>query len=441
MIKVEEIRINRVQAIAITAIIVVLLSQIFSAKPEIRKYSENISPTICPSEPTGVNSVVYLSAKKRGVATIQKGERKFKTQKTSSINMANKAKEVEGLGASPLLVAVKPRSWMALTQCTPATSEKWFLGGMSTISSIGYFQFVNPNRSKAVIDLEIWSEDGKESNQSLVISSQSTRIVQLNSLVTNKKFLAFHLIARAGRFSAVLFDERKKGLATLGGDFVTPNAIPDKNVFITSVFGKIKKQKVNSQFLRLLAPGEADAVVKVTYLAKSGIYTPVGLAELRVPAGKVIQLPFASLPTGRLIALHIEASQPIIASVFSSVKGSVSDFAWSSGSEAINAQNIEAITVPAIGMTLNVFTEDSSVVVEATTNRKKVNRKNLTGISAWKIPSNVISIRIIPGAKPVFASLSAQDSRGISVMAIRPVTAIERSALPISDSEVLTPRK
>jgi|688.fasta_scaffold61279_2 hypothetical protein len=441
MIKLEEIKINRVQAIAISAIFVVLLSQILSANPEIRKYSENISPTICPVQPTGVNSVVYLSAKKREVATIQKGERKFKPQKTSSIRLGSKAKEVEGLGATPLLVAVKPQSWMALAQCTPAISEKWFLGGMSTISSIGYFQFVNPNQSKAVIDLEIWSEDGKESNQSLVISAQSTRIVQLNSLVTNKKFLAFHLIARAGRFSAVLFDERKKGLEKLGGDFVTPNATPNKKVFVTSVFGKIKNQKVKSQFLRLLAPGESDAVVKVTYLANSGIYTPVGLAELKVPAGKVIQLPFTSLPTGRFIALQIEATEPIIASVFSSVKGSVSDFAWSSGSEAINAQNIEAITVPAIGMTLNVFTEDSSVVVEATTNRKKVNRKNLSGISAWKIPSNVISIRIIPGAKPVFASLSAQDSRGISVMAIRPVTAIERSALPISDSEVLTPRK
>ena len=45
MIKLEEIRINRVQAIAISAIIIVFLSQIFSAKPEIRKYSENISPT------------------------------------------------------------------------------------------------------------------------------------------------------------------------------------------------------------------------------------------------------------------------------------------------------------------------------------------------------------------------------------------------------------
>jgi hypothetical protein len=165
------------------------------------------------------------------------------------------------------------------------------------------------------------------------------------------------------------------------------------------------------------------------------------LAELKVPAGKVIQLPFTSLPTGRFIALQIEATEPIIASVFSSLKGPVADFAWSSGSEAINAQNIESITVPAIGMNLNVYTEDSSVVVEATTNRKKVNRKNLSGISTWKIPSNVISIRIIPGAKPVFASLSAQDSRGVSVLAIRPVTAIERSALPISDSEVLTPRK
>ena len=165
------------------------------------------------------------------------------------------------------------------------------------------------------------------------------------------------------------------------------------------------------------------------------------MADLKAPAGKVIQVPFTSLPTGRFLALQIEATEPIVASVFSSVKGSVSDFAWSSGSEAINAQNIEAITVPAIGMNLNVYTEDSSVVVEATTNRKKVNRKNLSGIATWKIPSNVISIRIIPGAKPVFASLSVQDSRGVSVMAIRPVTAIERSALPISDSEVLTPRK
>jgi len=441
MIKIPEIRINRIQAVAISAILITLISQILSAKPEIRKYSENISPTICPAEPSGVNSTVYLSAKKRGVATIKKGERKFKAQKNSSISLGSKAKEVEGIGASPLLVAVKPQSWIALTQCTPAISEKWFLGGISTISSIGYFQFVNPNQSKAVIDLEIWSEDGKESNQSLVISAQSTRTVQLNSLITNKKSLAFHLTARAGRFSAVLFDERKKGLTKLGGDFVTPNAAPNKNVFVTSVIGKRKTQKITSQFLRLLAPGEVDTVVKVTYLAKSGIYSPVGLAELRVPAGKVVQLPFSSLPTGNIFSMKIEATEPVIAAVFSSVKGSVSDFAWSSGSEAINPQNIEAITVPAIGMNLNVYTQANSVVVETTSTRKKVARKNLSGIDTWKIPSNVISIRIIPGAKPVYASFSVLDSRGVSVMAIRPVTAIERSALPISDSEVLPPRK
>ncbi len=441
MIKLQEMRISRIQAIAIAAIFIVLLAQLFSASPEIRKYSENISPTICPAEPSGVNSVVYLSTKKRGVATVKKGVRKFKSQKTSSIKMSSYSKEVEGLGVSPLLVAVKPQSWIGLTQCTPAISEKWFLGGLSTISSIGYFQFMNPNQSKAVIDLEIWSEDGKESNQSLVISAQSTRIVQLNSLITKKKSLAFHLIARAGRFSAVLIDERKKGLAKLGGDFVTPNADPNKNVFITSVIGKSKSKKVNSQFLRLLVPGETDALVKVTYLAKSGIYSPLGLAEVRIPAGKVVQLPFSSIPKGNFFALQIDATEPIVASVFSSVRGSLSDFAWSSGSEAINPQNIEAITVPAIGMRLNVYTEANSVVVETTSNRKKITRKNLSGIDTWKIPSNVISMRIIPGAKPVYASFSVLDSRGFGVMAIRPVTAIERSALPISDSEVLTPRK
>jgi hypothetical protein len=188
------------------------------------------------------------------------------------------------------------------------------------------------------------------------------------------------LIARAGRFSAVLIDERKKGLAKLGGDFVTPNADPNKNVFITSVIGKSKSKKVNSQFLRLLVPGETDALVKVTYLAKSGIYSPLGLAEVRIPAGKVVQLPFSSIPKGNFFALQIDATEPIVASVFSSVRGSLSDFAWSSGSEAINPQNIEAITVPAIGMRLNVYTEANSVVVETTSNRKKITRKNLSGI-------------------------------------------------------------
>lgn len=441
MIQISRFKLTPIQVVAISMVFVISISQLFVASPEIRKYSENILPSICPAAISGVDSIAYLSATKRSVAIVKKGQKKFRVQKSSSLDMRKYSKVVDGLGASPLLVAKKPQSWIALSQCTPASSERWFLGGTSTISSVGYFQFVNPNQSKAVIDFETWSEDGKESDLSLVVSAQSTRVVRLSSLVTNKKYLAFHLVARAGRFSAVLFDERKKGLEKLGGDFVTPSALPNRKVIITSVIGESKTQNVNAQFLRILAPGETDAIVRVTYLAKSGIYSPVGLAQVRVPAGMVVQLPFSSLPKGKLFAVQVEASEPILASVFSSVKNSISDFAWSSGVEPINAQNLESIAVPAIGLTLSVYTEQNSVVVETTSKRKRVKRVNLSGIDQWKIPSDVRSLRIIPGAKAVYASFSLLDSLGASVLAIRPVTAIERSALPISDSKVMTPRK
>ena len=445
MIKIQEIRINRIQAIAISAIFIVFLSQIFSAKPEIKKYSENISPTICPSEPSGVNSVVYLSAKKRGVATIKKGERKFKAQKTSSISMGSEAKEIEGLGASPLLVAVKPQSWIALSQCTPAISEKWFVGGISTISSIGYFQFVNPNRSKAVIDLEIWSEDGKESNQSLVISSQSTRIVQLNSLITDKKFLAFHLIARAGRFSAVLFDERKKGLKALGADFVAPVGQARKQVVIPAISGLFGKLSQNtnsvSHTLSLLVPSSIDANVDISVNSDDGKFIPVGLSQLNIKSQRVFNVPLAFAPTNQPFSLIIESDQPILASVLSNFSyGKSSEIAWATGADELSKWSVN---LTGSKPTLTFVGERIDIQISATgTNGKKFEKK-LTGSNflVWRAPVGLNKLEVLANRNGISGGvifLPEAGGIGSSYIPMNNGANLETASEPVSDARVIS---
>lgn len=223
---------------------------------------------------------------------------------------------IEGDAATPMLVASKSATWLALSQCTSSAGDFWFVGGTSDVSSLGYFQFTNENLGKAIIDIELWSEDGSESTRTLTIPARSTKNYSLTTFMPGKKLTAFNVISRSGLVSASLLDERRRGLTTYGADFVSPSAAPSKDVMMVGIPGPklAKKSKINSQRIRLFVPGETDAVIQVTYLSPSGVFAPVGLDSIRVPAQRVVEVDLPKLPKDRLFSLRVRATEPIIAS-------------------------------------------------------------------------------------------------------------------------------
>ncbi|MFN7801957.1 MAG: DUF5719 family protein, partial [Actinomycetes bacterium] len=150
---------------------------------------------------------------------------------------------------------------------------------------------------------------------------------------------------KSGRVSSYLFDERKKGLKSLGADFVAPVATARKVVTIPAITGLLDKLVTNTNSvthtLRLLVPASIDANIDVTVNSNDGNFIPIGLSQLEVKSQRLISIPLTFAPTGQPFSVIVESDQPIFASVFSNFTyGKSSEIAWATGADELSKWSV-----------------------------------------------------------------------------------------------------
>lgn len=433
---------SRVYILA-TFIGLVALTTAIPNKPESREFIESVSTFVCPAKngDSKTNGVIHVGEKAVKSALIDKKNRPLKKGKERSLSISSEARIIEGESATPILLASKPSTWLALTQCTSSYGELWFVGGTSDVSSLGYFQFTNENLGKAIIDVELWSEDGSEGSRTLTIPARSTKNYSLTTFMPGKNLTAFNVISRSGLVNATLFDERRRGLTPYGADFVSVSASPDKNVIMVGVPGPkfAKKSKITSQKIRIFVPGETDAIIQVNYLSKSGIFAPVGLDSLRVPAQRVVEVELPKLPNDQLFSLQIRATEPIIASTVT--RGTFDkrrELIWSGSAQ----QNQDAkIALPERSGYLSIVSSQpkvSFVVVKSGGKRSKVT-VSTDPMGLWKVPDTARAIEFTTGTPPRFLAITMESISGVAGTTLAPAQSKELTTLPVVDSSLLIP--
>jgi len=91
----------------------------------------------------------------------------------------------------------------------------------------------------------------------------------------------------------------------------------------------VKGSDITSQKIRLFVPGEADAIIQVNYISPSGVFAPVGLDNLRIPAQKVVEVPLTNLPNDRLFSIQVRSSEPVIGSALTrGIFSKVRELSW-----------------------------------------------------------------------------------------------------------------
>jgi hypothetical protein len=92
-----------------------------------------------------------------------------------------------------------------------------------------------------------------------------------------------------------LLDERKKGLRSLGADYVAAVSAPEKLLSIPAISDLQGKAagagSTSNHVLRSSVPGSIDANIEVAINSNDGNFVPVGLSELKVESRKVINIP------------------------------------------------------------------------------------------------------------------------------------------------------
>lgn len=402
---------------------------------------ESVATFVCPAKNGENSGMIHLGRKGVANASVSAKNSELKKSQARSIKLGSKARVVTGEAATPVLVSSKSGTWLAATQCAASAGEFWFVGGSADVSSQGYFQFTNENLGKAIIDVELWSEDGSESTRTLTIPPRATKNFSLTTFMPGKKLTVFHVVSRSGLVSANLFDARRKGLTNYGGDYVAPTTMPSKKVIMTGNIGPkfSKKSKISSQKIRILVPGESDAIIQVTYLSPTGIFAPIGLDSLRIPAQQVVEVALPKLPSEALFTLRIDSSEPILAGTIT--RGSFGDrreLLWVSGSQPIFG---ERLALPEQKGLLSIVTEATKVNFTVTGKNGKKSSISIPvdAMAIWRMPASAREIEFTRTSQGIFLALALQNSTGVTTTSLSPAQVRELSALPVVDSRLYIP--
>ncbi len=405
-------------------------------------FSENYPAVVCPPTLPGVASQISLSSKKTQFQRLQNRSTKTEAVKVLRLPVMKDSLLFNSEGTTPVVWQSRTGSWAGGALCSGPASSQWFVGASADITTKGRLIIVNSGLSDAVVDLNVFTENGKQPLRTLNVPSKNYLVIAVDSLAPGDKTLTVNVLPRSGRINSFVIDEQGKGLRALGGDFVNPINTPSRSLVIPAIPNQGKRPgqgAAPAHVLRLLTPGEVDASVTVELLSADGVFIPVGLNSRAVSAGVVTEFTFSPKISSSAFAVKITSTEPVVAAVESSVvSGGRRDFVWSTP-----APELTEFTMAVTGLSpLVVFAgSEINVAVEVTLVNGKVSRNAIKGsdIATWRVPASARSFTITKVGEQTYAGALVSSVNGYGYFPIAPGSVLTRVEIPDSNIRILNP--
>jgi len=405
-----------------------------------KSYSESYPAVVCPPTIAGLTSQISLTSKKTPFQRLQN-----RTTKTAPVKVLRLPVNKDSLlfnseGVAPVVWQSKASSWAGGAVCTGPATSQWFVGGTADITTRGRLMILNSGLSDAVVDVQSFTENGKQPLRTITVVSRSYLVITTDSLAPGDKYLVVHVAPRSGRVNAFMIDEQSKGLSSLGGDLVNFAPTASKSIMIPAIPHQIKdRSPVLPHTLRVLTPGDVDANVTAEVLSADGVFIPVGLTSRSISTGIVTEFQFTPKITSTVLAVRITSTEPVVAAIKSTVTVSGrKDFVWSTPAPAL-----VPLTIAISGLTpLISFAGDRiNVSLDVTLNNGKVVRKTIKGteIATWRAPDAARSFTITKVGPDTFAGALVSSVNGYGYFPIAPGSLLTKIELPDSNIRVLNP--
>lgn len=405
-----------------------------------KSYSESYPAVVCPPTIAGLTSQISLTSKKTPFQRLQN-----RTTKTTPVKVLRLPVNKDSLlfnseGVAPVVWQSKASSWAGGAVCTGPATSQWFVGGTADITTRGRLMIVNSGLSDAVVDVQSFTENGKQPLRTITVVSRSYLVISTDSLAPGDKYLVVHVAPRSGRVNAFMIDEQSKGLSSLGGDLVNFAPTASKSMMIPAIPHQIKDRSAAlPHTLRVLTPGDVDANVTAEVLSADGVFIPVGLTSRSISAGIVTEFQFTPKITSTVLAVRITSTEPVVAAIKSTVTVSGrKDFVWSTPAPAL-----VPLTIAISGLTpLISFAGDRiNISLDVTLNNGKVVRKTIKGteIATWRAPDAARSFTITKVGPDTFAGALVSSVNGYGYFPIAPGSLLTKIELPDSNIRVLNP--
>ena len=416
------------------------VASVLSVAVTTKNFSESYPAVVCPPTLDGLGSQISLSSKKTPIQRLQNTTTKTVPVMALRLPVNKDSLVISSEGVTPVVWQSRLGSWAGGALCTGPASSQWFVGGAADVTTRGRLIIVNSGLSDAVVDVESFTENGKQPLRTINVVSKNYIVIPVDSLAPGDKTLTIHVAPRSGRINAFMIDEQGQGLKALGGDLVNSSSSASKNVVIPAIPNqKSKKSPVLPHTLRVLTPGDVDANVTVEVLSSDGVFVPVGLTARSISAGIVSEFQLDPNITSNVMAVRITATEPVVAAVKSTVVVSGrKDFVWSTA-----APELVPLTIAVTGLTPFIsFTGDRiNVSVDVTLINGKVIRQNVKGsdIANWRVPANARSFTVVKVGVATYAGALVTSANGYGYFPIAAGSVLTKIEVPDSNIRVLNP--
>ena len=406
-----------------------------------KSFSESYPSVVCPPTLPGLASQISLSSKKIQFQRLQNRSTVTADVKVFRLPVLKDSLLLDSEDSTPVAWQSRAGSWAGGALCLGPASSQWFVGASADITTKGRLIVVNSGLSDAVVDVNVFTENGKQPLRTLDVPSKNYLVIPVASLAPGDKTLTVNVLPRSGRINSFMIDEQGRGLRALGGDLINPINAPSKTLVIPAIPNLKKKGQSagSTNVLRVLTPGEVDASLTVELLSADGVFIPVGLNSRNVAAGLVTEFNFSPSISSPVFALKITSTEPVVAAVESSVAvGGRRDFTWSTP-----APELSAFTMAVTGLApLIAFTgTEINVALDVTLANGKVVRKTIKGedIATWKVPASTVSFAITKVGKQTYAGALVSSVNGYGYFPIAPGSVLTRVEVPDSNIRILNP--
>ncbi len=424
-------------------LILALISYLAPTRNEQVKITYSYPATVCPAAPTNTNAIAALPNSKIGKRLIDGKVKRFSPANASSVAMGTKSILIDGNAGTSL--SFVNNSWKAVVPCSVSSGEQWFVGGSGAITSKSILSIVNSGFSESSVEIEVYTPSTALEAKQVAISPNSTKSISVDTLAPGEDSLVIAVKTKSGRVSSFLFDERKKGLRSLGADYVAPVSTARKIITIPAISDLQGKAAVagtsSAHTLRLLIPGSIDANIEVAINSNDGNFVPVGLAELKVKSRRVVNIPLTFAPQKQAFSIIVKSDQPVLGSVFSAYTfGKSSEIAW-----ATAAEDLSKLIINLTGSNPLVAFAGAKIEVNIQaigTNGKKYN-KTVKGnnFATWKAPIGLNRIQFTSKNPDTHGGIILQPEGagvGTSYIPLNTGANLESTSEPISDADVIS---
>lgn len=401
---------------------------------------ENYSVVTCPSPVNGARGTVLLPSRNIGIRDLQSQRSDFQRSGTGTRSLAGRGIVVAGDARSSIELQTKAGKWTSAVTCASGDTVSWFVGGTAGVVSQGKLVLVNSGLSDAAVEVTSFSENGPQTPSVYEVKPLSERVVRIDSLEPGADRIVLRVEVISGRVTSYLTDERVRGLNNVGGDFVSPVQRPASEIIIPALPARLGERDTIQHSIRVMTTDEVDASISIEIVSLGGVFVPVGLGEINIPARQVVDIPIRDVNLGRKsFGIRISGTSPIVGGVFTEIRsGSVSDFMWSSAAPEFTES---AFNLYGLEPEITFIGERIDVIVEWRTRTGKVQRKALIGeeILNWRVPSNTRLVTIF-NRSDVRAGMYWKTGDGVAHLPIYRANSLDGSSRPIADISVIQPR-